>query len=94
MVWFEISALASPFLHYLDDLLFREQKSQAMARPTDRYYSSLLNYLWNEKAIVLTEIKFADLKDDFVVLSAEQDSPFHALIEGLISKTRSDSLKA
>jgi len=64
-----------------------------MERPSDRNYYALRNYLWNEKAIVLSEIKFADLRDDFVVLSPEQDSPFHAFVEGLIAKTHSSHLK-
>ena len=43
-----------------------------------------MNYLWNEKPIVRSETSFLNLKDDFVILAEEQDSPFHATLEKMI----------
>lgn len=77
----------------IDKLLAREQKSLLMERPTKRNYRSLINYIWNEKPIVQSEMTFLNPADDFVILSKEQDSPFHVRIEKLLQKSGRDWLK-
>ncbi|KAJ9648280.1 hypothetical protein H2199_001133 [Coniosporium tulheliwenetii] len=80
-------------LEHYDKLLAREQKSLLMERPTKRNYRSLINYIWNEKPIVQSEMTFLNPADDFVILSKEQDSPFHVRIEKLLQKSGRDWLK-
>ncbi|EON67151.1 hypothetical protein W97_06404 [Coniosporium apollinis CBS 100218] len=77
--------------HYgIDKLLVREQESLLMEKPTKRNYRSLINYIWNEKPIVRSEMTFLNPADDFVILSKEQDSPFHVRIEKMLQKSGKD----
>lgn len=61
-----------------------------MEKPTKRNYRSLINYIWNEKPIVRSEMTFLNPADDFVILSKEQDSPFHVRIEKMLQKSGKD----
>jgi hypothetical protein len=86
MVYGRYFNMAKTMLRILDALLSQERSSRQYAKPTDRNYYSLLNYLWNEKSIVQSEITFSGRKDDFIILTDEQKSPLHAFVEDMIYK--------
>ncbi|OCK84539.1 hypothetical protein K432DRAFT_115587 [Lepidopterella palustris CBS 459.81] len=83
-----IDKIDQKLMHY-DELLAHERASMAMPRPTKRNYRSILNYVWNNKPIVRGEVEYLTHADDFVILSNEQDSNFHAFLERLLPTCRS-----
>lgn len=71
---------------YTDALLARERESLAMERPTKRNHLNLIHWVWNKRAIAKSEIELLNRIDDFVVLSRDQDSPFHTFLEDLLQR--------
>lgn len=64
-----------------------------LRKPRTRAYHSIINYYWNEKPIVKSEMEFLNLADDFIILSGEQDKSFHSTLERYIVKSRIKLLK-
>ncbi|KAF4545619.1 uncharacterized protein LTHEOB_4878 [Lasiodiplodia theobromae] len=73
-------------LEQYDALLARERESLAMERPTKRNHLNLIHWVWNKRAIAKSEIELLNRIDDFVVLSRDQDSPFHTFLEDLLQR--------
>ncbi|EKG18467.1 hypothetical protein MPH_04269 [Macrophomina phaseolina MS6] len=80
-----IEEIDSKLEHY-DALLARERDSLAMDTPTRRNHRNLVNYVWNKRKIAKSEIELLNRIDDFVILSKDQDSPFHAFLENVLHK--------
>ena len=80
-------------LTFTDELLDRERNSMLLRKPRTRAYHSIINYYWNEKPIVKSEMEFLNLADDFIILSGEQDKSFHSTLERYIAKSRIKLLK-
>ncbi|KAH7065541.1 hypothetical protein B0J12DRAFT_39630 [Macrophomina phaseolina] len=80
-----IEEIDSKLEHY-DALLARERDSLAMDTPTRRNHRNLVNYVWNKRKIAKSEIELLNRIDDFVILSKDQDSPFHAFLENVLSQ--------
>lgn len=55
-----------------------------MQRASERDHRNLVNYLWNQKAVVKSEIEFLNQRDDFVKLSECSESPLEYLIDYFI----------
>jgi len=64
-----------------------------LRKPRTRAYHSIINYYWNEKPIVKSEMEFLNLADDFIILSGEQDRSFHSTLERYIGKSQIKLLK-
>lgn len=73
-------------LEQYDTLLARERQSLAMEKPTKRNHLNLINYVWNTRMIAQAEAGVLNRLDDFVVLSRNQDSPFHTFLEDVLQK--------
>ncbi|KAL1620946.1 hypothetical protein SLS54_005878 [Diplodia seriata] len=57
-----------------------------MEKPTKRNHLNLINYVWNTRMIAQAEAGVLNRLDDFVVLSRNQDSPFHTFLEDVLQK--------
>ncbi|KAF2661877.1 hypothetical protein K491DRAFT_773470 [Lophiostoma macrostomum CBS 122681] len=71
-----------------DELLEREQRSGLLQKPAKRHFRSLINYLWNRKPIVKSEIALLKRQDDFIMLSEQTESPIEHVIDALIYRFR------
>ncbi|KAL1631188.1 hypothetical protein SLS56_004435 [Neofusicoccum ribis] len=80
-------------LEKYDALLERERKSLLLSRPTERNHKNIINYIWNQRSIAQEEISLFNRKDDAVILVQDQDSPFHAYLEGLLQNYAPDSFQ-
>ena len=75
-------------LNYRDELLLREQRSQAMQRPRRQNFHALINYLWYRSEIDTVELDHLRQYDDLVLLAEDNDPIFHVLFENALNLCR------